>query len=80
MEERRVFLDDNRRPYMTRPWGHDNKIWLFYWHKEGHWTSLREVTGSDVFADNLSLKDQGFYHAAHDKWEESTSCINKTTE
>lgn len=64
-----IFLDEANRPYLVRMWG-DN-AWLFWWHPEQHWVSLRQVTQSDVwsFPKNLSEEEQQAYRDAHDNWD-----------
>lgn len=58
----RVFLDGGNKPYWVRHWEGD--IWLFYWHAENKWVSLRKVSESETwtFPDNLSIEDQDLYH------------------
>lgn len=72
MKKTHIFLDEMNRPYMTMPWGKDSKLWLFYWHKESHWTSLREVRQDEIFPNNLSAEHQALYQKAHKKWEDRT--------
>ena len=64
-----VFLDGAGRPYLCRMW--EGEPWLFYWHPEGHWTTLRKVSQAEVFSlpNNLSPADQEVYHDQHKKWE-----------
>lgn len=66
----KVFLDDGNRPYLVREWGTEGRVWLFYWHPEGHWTSLREVKPLETFPDNLTKKEQDMYHEQHSRWED----------
>jgi hypothetical protein len=56
-----VFLDDARRPFKCAMWGGDP--WLFYWHADKKWVSLRKVTQAEVwgFPDNLSQEHQDLY-------------------
>lgn len=60
-----VFLDAANRSYYCRKWG--NELWLFYWHKEHHWVSLRRVTEEEVegFPRNLLVAEQQLYHGLH---------------
>ena len=62
-----IFLDDKQRPFWCRIW-HDSP-WLFYWHPDNKWVSLREVTQSDVptFPHNLSEEHQEIYRDKHTK-------------
>ncbi len=66
-----VFLDEQNRPYLYRKWGHEDNLWLFYWHVEGHWTSLRKVEDSEKFPDNLTQPEQNMYHKQHEKWDQT---------
>lgn len=38
-----VFLDHLSRPYYVAPWGRDDDWWLFYWHPDKKWVSLRKI-------------------------------------
>ena len=69
-----VFLDEAHRPYLLRKWGDKDKLWLFYWHPDGYWTSLREVKSSDRFPHNLTQSEQDIYHTQHEKWDQRFSC------
>lgn len=71
-----VFLDKVNRPYLCRLW--NNKPWIFYWHPDNHWVSLREVTQSEIFSfpRNLTDEQQAGYHKAHKKYhEEKIKCF-----
>ena len=70
-----VFLDLANRPYLCRKWGDENTLWLFYWHIENHWVSLREVERDEKFPENLTQSEQNMYHSQHEKWEQK---FNKT--
>ena len=59
--EGRVFLDGARRPYLIKKWGDEEKEWLFYWHPDHHWVSLRETNKDDNFPDNLTQTEQDIY-------------------
>jgi hypothetical protein len=67
-----VFLDGGGRPYLCRIW--NDEPWLFYWHPENHWVSLRKVTQTDIwnFPHNLTEKEQAIYHKLHDKCNHPT--------
>lgn len=41
-----VFLDNHSRPYLIREWGGD--LWVFYWHADKKWVSLRNVDASEA--------------------------------
>lgn len=66
-----VFLDEASRPYLCKKWGDKDKTWLFYWHVEGHWTSLRKIESGATFPDNLTQAEQNIYHKQHEKWEQN---------
>lgn len=42
-----VFLDMANKPYRIAMWG--NEAWLFYWHPDKKWVSLRPITQSEVW-------------------------------
>lgn len=42
-----VFLDNSNRPYRCAMWG--NEPWLFYWHPDKKWVSLRTVSQFEVW-------------------------------
>ena len=48
-----VFLDDDSRPYRVMDW-FDHGTWLFYWHPDNKWVSLRKLKFSEVML--LSLR------------------------
>jgi len=66
-----VFLDRASRPYLCRIWCGDP--WLFYWHSDNHWVSLKRVEQTDVwlYPDNLTEEQQRLYHDLDAKWERS---------
>jgi hypothetical protein len=41
-----VFIDDGCRPYRIKTWG--ERPWLFYWHVDHHWVSLRPLRPFEV--------------------------------
>lgn len=63
-----VFLDHFNNPYKCAMW--EDQAWLFYWHTDGHWVSLRRVDQMDIwtFPRNLSDEQQQYYHDRHDAW------------
>ena len=69
-EEGFIFLHDGGVPYLCRMWG--ESPWLFYWHPEKHWVSLKELTQADIFRlpHNLSEKEQALYRKLHAEWVE----------
>lgn len=60
-----IFLDDNSKPYLCRMW--HKRPWLFYWHPDNQWVSLRLLTQSDVwsFPRNLTEEQQQYYRDKH---------------
>ncbi|KKL22216.1 hypothetical protein LCGC14_2437680 [marine sediment metagenome] len=42
-----VFLDEASRPYHVRMW--EGQPWLFYWHPNKEWVSLRTLSQMDVW-------------------------------
>lgn len=42
-----VFIDRNSKPFHVRMW--DGVPWLFYWHPDKRWVSLRQINQSDVW-------------------------------
>jgi hypothetical protein len=69
-EQGHVFLDVHSRPFMVKKWGGD--LWLFYWHKDNHWVSLRSMTEMEfrTIPSNLTQAEQDLYHEAQKRWEE----------
>ena len=57
-----VFLDSQSVPFLCRMWG--GNAWLFYWHPDNHWVSLRKVTQLEVWNMPLPLSsdEAGLYH------------------
>jgi len=58
-----VFLDSLSKPFLCKLWGEDDQIWLFYWHADKKWVSLREVSEAEAaaFPRNLTEKEQAMY-------------------
>ena len=75
-----VFLDAHSRPYQCRMWG--ERAWLFYWHADNHWVSLRPVTQMEIwqFPRNLSQKHQDIYHKMHNEWAAQFAPIGDSDE
>lgn len=63
-----VFLDDTNRPYLCAMW--NDSPWLFYWHPDNHWVSLRPVTQAEIFGfpNNLTPGEQQAYWDQHEKY------------
>ena len=58
-----VFLDDASRPYRITMYG--GEPWLFYWHADGHWVTLRRVTQPEIWelkARRLPDEQAALYH------------------
>lgn len=66
-----IFLDGRGRPYLCALWGENP--WLFYWHPDNHWVSLRQVSQSEIWSmpHNLTADEQDVYHRLHDKYHKS---------
>lgn len=63
-----IFLDDADRPYWCRMWG--DSPWLFYWHPDYKWVSLRQLSQTDIwrFPHNLSEEEQQIYIDKHQEY------------
>ncbi len=65
-----VFIDNKQQPYLVSRWT-DDWPWLFHWHPEGHWTSLRKLTHTEVRTfRHLAIKPnlQEHYSKKHEGW------------
>jgi len=58
-ERGQVFLDKLSRPYLVKKWGGSH--WLFYWHPDKRWVSLRKCNPGEVFPINLTQEQQDLY-------------------
>ena len=60
-----VFLDAAGKPFLCRMW--QGVPWIFYWHPENKWVSLRKVTQTEVddFPRNLTEEQQQIYRNKH---------------
>lgn len=56
-----VFLDDDSRPY--RCCMYCGTPWLFYWHPDKVWVTLKPVTQTDIWSmpHNLTQEQQDCY-------------------
>jgi hypothetical protein len=75
-----VFIDDAKRPY--RVMMYCGTPWLFYWHPDNKWVTLREVTQSEIwdFGQNKLDPEQaslyeltsniGVHRTAHESTQE----------
>ncbi len=58
-----VFIDDKSQPYYVRMWGNDP--WLFYWHPDKKWVSLRKLGQVEIWqmaARALPTEQAKLYH------------------
>ena len=63
-----VFIDDASRPYRVMDW--NDETWLFYWHPDGKWVSLRKATFAEVIllsTKAIPAEQAQFYHDEHAK-------------
>lgn len=72
-----VFLDGHNRPYLARMY--HSVPWLFYWHVENHWVTLRRLTQADLWTlpHNLIQKQQDIYHRLNLNWMQGSHMANK---
>jgi len=71
-----VFLDLRNQPYRCCMW--EGSPWLFFWHPDNRWVSLRKVTQMEVwsFPHNISKRDQKAYKIAeHDSYKTHPVCL-----
>lgn len=63
-----VFLGTDSRPYKCCLY--EGEPWLFYWHADNHWTTLRKLSRHQVsrLPHNLKSEHQVIYNQEHDKW------------
>lgn len=57
-----IFLNTNDRPFKCCMYF--NNPWLFYWHPDNKWVTLRQVTQDEIFKlpRNLSKEHQEVYN------------------
>jgi len=57
-----VFLDKLNRPY--RCCMYHGTPWLFYWHPDNKWVTLRQINQADIWQmpHNLNQKEQDLYY------------------
>ncbi len=57
-----VFLDKSNRPY--RCCMYQGTPWLFYWHPDNRWVTLRQVTQTEIWQmpHNLTQEEQDYYY------------------
>lgn len=64
-----VFIDVVSRPFYVRIYGEKGKPWLFYWHPDKRWVTLREVNQRDIvnfWPRRISAKEAQIYHDLSD--------------
>jgi len=62
-----VYIDDANRPYRVKLWGDDEKtLWLFYWHPDKTWVSLRPIRKDEalILLGRALPKDQAALYGA----------------
>ena len=65
------FIDGQGKPFHMRPWGTGDDWWLFYWHPDKHWVSLRRVTQVERDTAQLSALSEScaaVYHELNRKF------------
>lgn len=63
-----VFIDDYSKPFFIRMWS--GVPWLFYWHPDKKWVSLRKVSQTEIWQFHekvLSEEMAEIYHKANAK-------------
>lgn len=63
-----VFIGKDKKPYWCRMW--EESPWLFYWHPDNKWVSLKEVNQSDIFIarqSSLNEAEANIYHSMSTK-------------
>ncbi len=63
-----VFIDGNNNPFHVKIWCDDP--WLFYWHPDKKWVSIRRLNGPDVMImgqNKISESEAKIYHDLNDK-------------
>ena len=60
-----VFLDEAGKPFRCCMRG--DTPWLFYWHPDNQWVSLRKVNQTEIwsFPRNLTEEQQQYYNDKH---------------
>lgn len=63
-----IFIGHDERPYKCCLYG--GEPWLFYWHPDNHWVTLRKLSRHQVsiLPRNLSEEHQAIYNQEHDEW------------
>lgn len=62
-----VFLVDGL-PYYIRIWG--GEPWVFYWHSDKRWVSLKRVNQTDIFLashNRISDEEAEMYHKTNEQ-------------
>ena len=71
-----IFLDDHNRPFRCS--ADNDQPWLYYWHPNNNWVTLRPVTQAEIrsFPRNLTEVEQDMYRS---EWEKSNQPLNVET-
>lgn len=67
-QEHFVFLDQQRRPYFVSQPPDESVLWVYYWHDDQHWVSLRPVLNDellDMRRTRISAAQAEIYHQKH---------------
>jgi hypothetical protein len=70
-----VFIDDKNDPYYVRMWGTPARAWLFYWHPDKKWVSLRKLGQMEIWqmaAKALRPEQAKLYHDLAEKHSPTT--------
>ena len=43
-----VFIDQQSRPFRVKTLGADYSSWLFYWHPDQKWVSVRKLSREEI--------------------------------
>lgn len=49
-----VFLDHTSRPFKVMRYGKDQETWMFYWHPDKKWVTLRPLNEFEI--SNIKIK------------------------
>lgn len=63
-----VFLDAQNKPFLIRMW--EGTPWIFYWHVDKHWVSLRQVNQMEIWVavkEKLPDEQAEMYHNLHER-------------
>lgn len=63
LDEKGFVMIQDGKPYWIRMWG--GTPWVFYWHPDNNWVSLRQVDQTDIFISyqyRVSEEEAEVYH------------------